>query len=386
MMKNKTFIFISLFMMAGFFAPVFAQAVLENPVELNFFYSATCPHCIAENKFLDEIQKNYPEVKINRYLVSDPKNTRLKEKFLVEYGAEKYGGLVPLTFIGKDYFLGFDNDAGIGRKIKKSIEAQIKAMELPPVPPSGDREIYFPFMGNINTGNFSLPALAITLGLLDGVNVCSLGALILILGLVMALGSRKKIIIFGGTYILTTAVVYGALITLWYQLFGFLNQYLRSMEIAIAVISFAGSIYFFKEFLKFRKQGPACDSVEENSFVAKSHLKLQEALKKYGSIAAVVGSIIMFAAVITVIEFPCSAAVPVVFAGILSSEGLSLPSYIFHISLFLIFYMLDEIIIFGVAVYKMSLWFSSPKFTTWAVLVESILLFALGAYYLIALI
>lgn len=384
-MKKIIFIF-AIFAITAFSQPVFAQTTLENPLELNFFYSATCPHCLAENKFLDKIQKDYPGVKINRYLVSEPENIRLMEKFLVDYGAEKYGGLVPLTFIGKEYFLGFDNDAGIGQKIKKSIEGQIRALELPAEKPSGNKEIYLPFIGNINTGDFSLPALAIVLGLLDGVNVCSLGALILILGVVMALGSRKKIIIFGGTYILTTAVVYGLLITLWYQLFGFLNQYLRSMEIAIAIISFAGSVYFFKEFLKFRKQGPSCDSAEESGFVAKSHLKLQEAMKKYGSVIAVVGSIILFAAVITIIEFPCSAAVPVVFAGILSNAGISLPSYIFYISLFLIFYMLDEIIVFGVAVYKMSLWFSSPKFTTWAVLVESILLFVLGAYYLIGLI
>lgn len=384
---KRTFFILVAFSIVAVLQPVFAQTTLENPLELNFFYSETCPHCIAENKFLDVLEKDYSNVVVKRYLITDSESIKLMESFLKDYDAERYGGIIPLTFIGKDYFVGFDSDSGMGEAIKQSIEKQIKAMEIPMEQPKDEKEFYFPFVGNVNTSDFSLPALAAVLGLLDGVNVCSLGALILILGIVMALGSRMKIAVFGGAYILTTTVIYGILISLWYRLFGFLNQYLQSMEAVIAIISFAGAIYFFREFLKFRKRGPTCDSVEEeNGFVAKSHLKLKEALGKYGGVFAAVGSIILFAAVITIVEFPCSAAVPVVFAGILSDAGLSLPAYIFYICLFLVFYMFDEIIIFGVAVYKMSLWFSSPKFTTWAVLIESILLFLLGAYYLIGII
>jgi len=103
-----------------------------------------------------------------------------------------------------------------------------------------------------------LPILAVILGFFDGLNVCSLGALVLILGMVLALKSRKKILILGGIFILTTGIIYGILMILWHQLFLVLSPYLRKMEILIGALAILGGIHFLKEFLKFRKKGPVC--------------------------------------------------------------------------------------------------------------------------------
>ena len=113
--------------------------------------------------------------------------------------------------------------------------------------------------------------------------------------------------------------------------------------------------------------------------------KIQESLTKKGNILAIAGSILLFAAVITIVEFPCSAAVPVVFAGILADAGLSTFQYLLYIALFILFYMLNEIIVFSIAVFKMSVWLTSKKFVTWITLIEAIILFLLGLYYLFGL-
>ena len=81
-------------------------------------------------------------------------------------------------------------------------------------------------------------------------------------------------------------------------------------------------------------------------------------------------------------NFPCSAAVPVVFAGMLVEAGLSTTSYLAHIALFVLFYMLDELIIFGVAAYRLKLWMTSGAFTKWAVLAEALILILIGLWYL----
>lgn len=385
MRKDNFLKFVFLIFTLVFFLSFFCQGSLEkDKIEVDFFYGKSCPHCAAEQSFLDKIEEKYPEVKVRHYSASNSQSREFLEELCKNCGAEKYVGLVPLTFVGpsagneKEFFLGFDSEKNIGRKIENSIRENLGY----PLLSVGDNIITLPFLGEIDPGEYSLPALAIVLGFLDGLNVCSLGALIFILGLVLALRSRKKIIVFGGIFILTTAIIYGFLIILWYKLFSFLSSYIGFMQIMVGLMAIGGGIYFLAQFLKFRKQGAVCEMETGQKITSKFTSKIQELLTKKGNILAIAGSILLFAAVITIVEFPCSAAVPVVFAGILADAGLSTFQYLLYIALFILFYMLNEIIVFSVAVFKMSVWLTSKKFVTWITLIEAIILFLLGFYYL----
>lgn len=350
-------------------------------VEINFFYSDRCPHCAAEKIFLEKIKTKYPEVKINYLLATEPASFEVFKQ-LCQKGvdAEKYLGLVPLTFVEDDFFPGFDDEQGIGKSIEDSIQNHIKG--LSEEKEKNKKTINLPIIGEINVDNYSLPLQTIILGFFDGFNVCSLGALVLILGLVLALRSRFKIFLFGGIFILITAVIYGILIFLWYQLFNLLASYMKVMEILIGLLGIGGGFYFLKEFLRFRKKGPTCET-GGGGLISNLSSKMQELMKNPKSTVLIVVSVISFAAVITVVEFPCSAVVPVLFAGILANAGVSGLEYILYIALFVLFYMIDEIIVFLIACFTMNIWFASPRFVTWLTLAESIMFFVLGFYYLI---
>lgn len=327
------------------------------------------------------MENKYPGIVINHYLSSDTKNRKLMIDLLVKHGAERYAGLVPLTFVGEDFFLGFDDSDGIGKKIEESIQRQLANIE--PEPVEDKNKIKLPIIGEVNLNKYSLFAQAAMLGFFDGFNVCSLGALILILGLVLILRSRVKILIFGGIYILTTAIVYGALLFLWYQLFYYIAPVLNIMNIFVGVLGILGGIYFFRQFLKFKKYGPTCDSAQSN-IVSKFSARLQKTFKESGGIWAILISVLVFATVITIVEFPCSAVIPVLFASILANAKLSGLVYLFYIAIFIFFYMLDEIVIFLIAVFTMNIKIASGKGMIWLSLVEAIVLFGLGAYYLSA--
>ena len=375
----KKILFLSLFLFILFSAP----SVLAQGTEINFFHSPTCPHCIEEQGFLDELQEKYPDIIINRYSVSEKKNIDLLKEFYQKYDvSESYYGMVPATFTDDNYFIGFSN------KIAENIESCLIHCK------SGQGEkgnfsvidlegnIDLPIVGSINVKKFSLPILAVILGSLDGFNVCSLGALVLILGLVLAIKSRKKTLLFGGIFILTTAIVYGVLIVIWYQIFSFFTSYMRLMQILIGLLGIGGSIYFFKQFLIFRKYGPTCEVATGNGIVAKFTAKFRESLKNSTNTILLVVSVLLFAGVLAIIEFPCSAVIPVAFAGMLAESGLSTFQYLLYISIFILFYMADEIIIFLIAFFTMKLWLTSGKATTWITLIEAIILFVLGIYYL----
>jgi thiol-disulfide isomerase/thioredoxin len=374
----RKIIFILLFLILGisFFNIVFAKEKLE----IHFFYLKTCPHCAAEEKFLDKMQEKYPEVKINRYFIGKKENQKLLRRLAKEYGAEQYIGLVPLTFVGKEFFVGFDNQENVGKKIEESIKKQLQELK-PPQPEK--KGIYLPFIGEVDLEKYALPLQAVILGFFDGFNVCSLGALVLILGLVLALRQRRKILLFGGIFILTTAVIYGLLIVLWYQLFSFLASYLRIMEILIGLLGLVGGFYFLRQFIRFKKQGPACEAGAGKKITAKFLPRIKESIQKSKNIFLIATGVLFFAAIITIVEFPCSAVIPVIFAGILSQAHLSPFWYLLYIFIYLFFYLLDEIIVFLIAVVTMSIKLSSQKFITWITLAEAIILFILGLYYLL---
>lgn len=99
----------------------------------------------------------------------------------------------------------------------------------------------------------------------------------------------------------------------------------------------------------------------------------------------VIASVISFAVVITIVEFPCSAVIPVFFASILARAQVSIFYYFLYLCLYLFFYMLDEIIVFLAALFTLNLWLTSKKFITWITLFEAMMFFFLGAYYFIAI-
>jgi len=379
-MKKIVFLIFFIFISASILKPVLAQEKTYK-LEVNFFYSETCPHCKAESAFLDKIESKYPDVKFNRHPISQADCRKELIDLCTKYNLEQYIGLVPLTFVGEEFFLGFDNEAGIGKQIEDSIKRQLSSLT-----PNGTSEnkTHLPILGEIDLTKYSLPAQAVILGFFDGFNVCSLGALVLILGLVLILKSRPKIILFGGLYILVTAVVYGVLIFLWYQLFYYLGPLIPIMNVFVGILGIGGAIYFLRQFLKSRKADLTCDS-QGNRIINKHSLKIQEAFKQSGRIWGLIIGVLIFASVITIVEFPCSAVIPVLFAGIMAHAKLSLFAYIFYLIVYLFFYMLDEIIVFLIAVFTMNIKIASGKTMKWLNLIEAIVLFGLGIYYLVGI-
>jgi len=358
--------------------PALGEIEQDKPV-IYFFWSPGCPHCLTEKAFLEGLEKKCPQVEIKQYEFS--KNVELMREFYQDYKVPpQEQGFVPLTFIGDKYFVGFSEK--IGQEIENYVLTEELSSEESCLPTTPEKIIKIPFFGEVDPEKFSIPALAIILGTLDGFNICSLGALVLILSLVLALKSKREILIFGGSFILTTIIVYGILVFLWQQLFVFIAPSIRKMEILIGLLALVGAVYLFNEFLKIRKRGAVCQFGGISDNLAQ---KIQKIFEKKASIFVLIGAVFLFAAIVTVIEFPCTAFFPVLFAGILAEASIPIHLSLFYISVYIFFYMLDEIAVLLMAVFTMKIWIASPKFITVLNLIASILLFFLGFYYLFGL-
>ncbi len=88
------------------------ESVFAKPkTEINFFYSAICPHCKKEKEFLKDLETKYPEITVKEYEVFyNSENKKILNEFYERYQVpEKDKGWVPVTFTENKYFIGFNS-------------------------------------------------------------------------------------------------------------------------------------------------------------------------------------------------------------------------------------------------------------------------------------
>ncbi len=96
-----------------------------------FFHSKTCSHCISENKFLDKIESNYPNLEIKRLEVEEQANLEIWRKMAAAYGTS--AGVVPITFIGDEYILCYNTDEITGKILEEKIANCIQTGCIDPI-------------------------------------------------------------------------------------------------------------------------------------------------------------------------------------------------------------------------------------------------------------
>ncbi len=98
----------------------FSVSALENDkITLYFFHGDGCPHCAAEEKYLETLEDKYPDIKIVSYEVwHNEENDNLLSQVKTALKIDKTG--VPVTIIGKTYMMGYGDSTG--GKIERAIE------------------------------------------------------------------------------------------------------------------------------------------------------------------------------------------------------------------------------------------------------------------------
>jgi hypothetical protein len=384
---------------------------IKSEQQIDFFYSETCPHCSDQKEFHIDLLERYPDLVINSYRIGDRNTGPILEDFAKKYGAEKYMGLVPLSFIGESFIVGFDSAETTGKVIESAlIKSSPGLLAEAESCDEGEGVICEVDLGQglsatssnsvvedqsytvlkqssnlsafgIKPENLPLPVLSIVLGFFDGFNVCSLGALMLILSLVLTFKSRKKVILFGGLFILITGITYAALIFIWFSLFNFLAPFVTGLEIIIGGIGLIGGSLFLRQYFRFKKYGPTCE-MSDSKLINNAVKKLQDVFKNQKNIWITALAVVGFSFIVTVIEFPCSAVIPVAFAAILSDFGVGIAGQAFYLLLFMIFYLLDEIVIFLIGVFTLRIWMGGQNMTTKLVLIQALVFIAIGLFYI----
>ncbi|HAV19579.1 MAG TPA: hypothetical protein DCX17_00955, partial [Firmicutes bacterium] len=164
--------------------PVIASAeTVVNDVNIYFFSSVGCGHCVAEKTFLDEQLALHDNLTLIQYDIGQTANLELLEEVAGVF--EEPTVVTPFTVIGGKHYVGFNGtvEAGLLKNIAKysstnhvDIMAKILANQviLPTdFDTSSDFEYDLPLIGTIDVREASIALIAIVLGFLDGINPCA---------------------------------------------------------------------------------------------------------------------------------------------------------------------------------------------------------------------
>jgi thiol-disulfide isomerase/thioredoxin len=356
-------------------------------VNLYFFWSEGCPHCLLEKSFLKKLQARNPGLRIHAFEVSkDRENLDLFHRVARKLQVEVAG--VPFTVVGRDYFIGWQSDETTGSALEAAVRKNLEKpggdvmQELagikPAVPDAAGNKIIperikVPLLGELETRTLSLGLFTVLVGALDGFNPCAMWVLILLLGFLLGLENNRRRWVLGATFVAASALVYFLIMCAWLNLFLFLG-FIFWVRMGIALVALGVGFYNLREFFinpfgfcKVTSRG------QRHEFLC----KLQEFIKKE-SLWLALGGIILMAFAVNVVELICSAGFPVVYLQVLSLTPLARWQYYSYILLYIFIFMLDDLIVFFAAMITFQITGISTRYKRFSHLVGGFLMLLLG--------
>lgn len=176
--------------------------------------------------------------------------------------------------------------------------------------PAISQNYYHPFLGDIS----KLPTILIGLlaGLVDGIfNPCALSVLFFMVSYMLALGSRKKLLLIGISYSLVIFLVYFSFMYLLLNAISITTYYLGYIQIiryTLGGIIIALGIIEAKDFFFYGKG----ISLEIPKFAKP---KIEKLIK-----AATLPSAILLGLLVSLVEIPCAGAFPLLYVSFLNSS------------------------------------------------------------------
>lgn len=354
------------------------NSTFNNETFVSFFYLPTCPHCHEQNEKLNPILEEKYNITILKYDVS---STEGRKVFLEVIQKHNLGASVPVTIVGNYSFVGYNEQ--IGEEINYAVQRYFETEGCNNldnncvIPEDKEKKFIFdlPFLGETDLLTYSLPLLAITIGLVDGFNPCAMWVLVYLISIVVTLNDKKKMWVIVGTFVLVSGILYFLFMTAWLNAFLIIG-FVRPLTIIIGLIALGGAIINLREYYASRGQPLTC-KVTSADDKNKTMSEIEKIVANPLTLSTFF-AIVVLAFVVNSVEFVCSAAMPAVFTQILALNNLSFVEYYGYILLYVLAFMFDDLIIFGTVAFAVSYSGFGDKYALACKLIGGVILFLMG--------
>ena len=340
----------------------------DGAAVISVFAREKCSHCQDEKKFLEAWQEEDPAL---QYQILDIEKSEDANKMFLELtDLFELSKSTPITIVGDRIFVGFDTAENMGSNIREYYTdhpalpsfAEIweqkdtlhsfgpqaavctdESEECAIVP----QIVTVPFFGEIDVSRYKSPSvLSFILGFIDGFNPCAMWVLVMFLIALMQIGDRFKMFVTAGIFLFAEAVMYTLILTAWFSTWNFvgLDRWITPLVGFIAI----GAGFFFLHEGIFSDGTCKVTNVEQKKKISQ---KIQDIASSPLTIPTILG-ILMLAFSVNIIEFACSIGIPQTFTQILHLSDLPLMEKAWYIDIYILAYMIDDLIVFGIALYS----------------------------------
>lgn len=403
-MKIIQTIFFSLFIL-GITSPLFSFGQEERQdfkqIPVYVFSREDCGHCLEEKKFLESLSKEDATIQISFLDIGDSTHEKEWSEIARLYALPL---ATPITLVGNTVIQGFDSPDTTGERIKQIIQENREKTSLSPreiirrgevglvesfdgstctngsticaLPAHQPILFSVPFFGITDFSDYSLPLLSIILGFLDGFNPCALWVLITFLIVLTQTRSRKRMLLIAGIFIFSESVLYWMILNIWFTTWNFVTLD-RIVTPLIGILSLLGGVFFLYE---WKQADGTCKIIGLSKRERFMHRIKTLSLKPIGflMILGVVG----LAFSVNIIEFACSIGIPQAFTKILEFNNLSSIQEQSLMGLYILFYMIDDLIVLGMALWSIDKIGLTARYTVWTNFIGGILMILLGFLFL----
>jgi len=315
------------------------------PVVLTMFWGDGCPHCAEAKPILQDLQKKYPNLELQLYEVwYNDANLKMMDQMAEQHGFKASG--VPTIFIGDKYWVGWTDE--ISKEIEETIKSASAGGTSTVIQPEGD-VIKLPLIGNVSLKGQSLLVSTLLISFVDGVNPCSVWVLTMLLALTLHTGSRKKVLLIGLIFLTVTAAVYALFIT---GLFTILKiaSFTKWIQVVVALFSLFFAVVNIKDYFWYKEGVSFTIDDSKKPGIFRSMRRVMDASESFWSMA---GATVVLAAGVSLVEFSCTAGFPVLWTNLLTAQAVTPLVFAGLLLLYMVIYQLDEMVIFGTAVFSL---------------------------------
>ena len=379
-------------------------------VKIEYFGRKDCKNCANLEKFLKELSTKRDDFEYVEHKIDESK----EEKVFFDETTSKLKLVkgTPIIYIDGHIIQGFNTADTTGKEIENLINSgktkdKILTLkeyvesgqtgnvssngavctgdtvcEVPGLTKGAENQVLvnIPIINKtVDLTNYSLLTMSIILGTIDGFNPCAMWVLVLFLTALIAVGNKVKMFRVAGLFILAEAVMYFFILNAWIYAWDFvgLDKWVTPL---VGIVGIIGGIFFIRNYLK-KGDTLECE-VTDFEQRAKISKKIKDIANKPFTLLTAL-AIIGLALSVNVIEFACSVGIPQTYTKILQINEVPFWTRQFYTFIYIIGYMVDDIIVFGFALMSINKLQLTTKYSKWVNLFGGILMIILGLIMLI---
>jgi glutaredoxin len=314
----------------------------DDTVELIIFHGDGCPHCAKMLEFLDGLDDRVPQLEVVAYEVwYDKPNQAIFVDTLAALGEQPRA--VPTVVIDDRVYVGYTD--ALADRIER-IVTELAAGMTPD--DEGDFVIDVPFAGSVNVGSRSLVGATMLIAFVDGVNPCSLWVLSMLMALVVHSGSRARVFAVGGLFLLVTSLLYGLYMLGAYSTLSIVGRQ-TWIRIVVALVAGVFGVFHLKE--HWTSKGPSVTLPAERK--PGIFRRMRALADPNQSLRATLAGTAVLAVGVSLLETPCTAGLPLLWTNLLSDRDVPASGAAVLFLLYLLVFLIDELLIFGAVVVTM---------------------------------